>query len=124
MLIFDAYLHNFYKLNIGTMTSKTISMIAYITIIGWLIAFLQSRETRTPLVKFHLEQALVVFIFSVLWAIALRVLFSLIPALGMFATLLSLVPLVFIIIGIINASKEQLTPLPVIGTFIAEKIKL
>ncbi len=106
------------------MNSKTISMIAYITIIGWLIAFFQSRETRTPLVKFHLEQALGVFIFSFLWTIVLRIVFSIVPALGLFASLLSLVPLVLIIIGIINASKEQMTPVPVIGDFIAGKIKL
>lgn len=106
------------------MNSKTISMIAYITIIGWLIAFFQSRETRTPLVKFHLEQALGVFIFSFLWTIALRVVLSIIPVLGSFASILSLVPLILIVIGIINASKEQMTPVPVIGDFIAGKIKL
>lgn len=99
-------------------------MISYLTIIGWLIAFFQSREARTPLVKFHLEQALGVFIFSLLWNIALRILFSAIPALGPLMGLLSLVPLVLIIIGIINASKEEMKPLPVIGVFIADNIKL
>ncbi|MBE8722682.1 DUF4870 domain-containing protein [Sphingobacterium pedocola] len=106
------------------MSSKTISMIAYITIIGWLIAFFQSRNTRTPLVKFHLEQALGVFIFSFCWSVILRILFFVIPPLAPVGGILSFVPLVFIILGIINASKEQFTPLPIIGNLIADKIKL
>lgn len=106
------------------MSSKTISMIAYITIIGWLIAFFQSRDTRTPLVKFHLEQALGVFIFSFCWSVGLRILFFVIPPLAPVGSILSFVPLVFIILGIINASKEQFTQLPIIGNLIADKIKL
>ena len=106
------------------MNSKTISIISYITIIGWLIAFFQSRESRTPLVKFHLEQALGLFIVSFLWTIALRILFAIIPPLISGATLLSLVPIAFMIIGVINASKEELKPLPVFGNFVTGKINL
>ncbi|WP_028297017.1 DUF4870 domain-containing protein [Olivibacter sitiensis] len=106
------------------MNSKTICIISYITIIGWLIAFFQSKENRTPLVKFHLEQALGVFIFSFIWPIVLRLLFAIVPSLGIVLNPLSFVPLVFMILGIINASKEQMTPVPVIGEFVAGKIKL
>src|SRR5690606_9057723 len=106
------------------MNSKTIAIVSYITIIGWLIAFFQYKDNKTPLAKYHLEQALGVFIFSILWSIAMRVLFSLIPALTTLGSLLSLVPLVLIIIGIINAANEALKPVPVIGPYFVGKFSL
>lgn len=106
------------------MNSKTIAIVSYITIIGWLIAFFQYKDNKTPLAKYHLEQSLGVFIFSILWSIAMRVVFSLIPALAMLGSLLSLVPLVLVIIGIINAANEELKPVPVVGSYFVGKFSL
>ncbi len=106
------------------MNGKTISMISYINIIGWLIAFYQRHEIRTPLVKFHLEQALGLFIFSFCWSVALHILFSILPFLGSAINFLTFVPLILIFIGIINASKQQLITVPIISDLIAGKINL
>lgn len=106
------------------MNSKTIAIVSYITIIGWLIAFFQYKDNKTPLAKYHLEQSLGVFIFSILWSIAMRIVFSLVPTLAMLGSLLSLVPLVLIIIGIINAANEELKPVPVVGPYFIGKFSL
>lgn len=106
------------------MNSKTLAMISYITIIGWLVAFFQTRENRAPLVKFHLEQALGLFIVGFLWSVALRILIAIMPVLASASTVLSMLPLVFMVMGIINASKEEFKPLPIFGDFVAQKIKI
>lgn len=106
------------------MDNKTISIISYLTIIGWLIAFFQYKDNKTPQVKFHLEQSLGIFIFAVLWGIAIRIVLSLMPVLGSLASILSLLPLVLIVIGIINASKELQKPVPVIGEYFVGKFGL
>lgn len=106
------------------MNSKTIAIVSYITIIGWLIAFFQYKDNKTPLAKYHLEQSLGVFIFSILWSVVMQIVFSLIPAMAMLGSLLSLVPLVLVIIGIINAANEELKPVPVVGPYFVGKFNL
>ncbi|GAA4807553.1 hypothetical protein GCM10023231_40960 [Olivibacter ginsenosidimutans] len=102
------------------MNSRTIAIIAYVTIIGWIVAYILYRDNRSALAKYHLEQALGVFIFSFLWSAALQIVFTVIPFLSLLSFLF-MVPLVLAIFGIIYAAQEVLKPIPFIGKFIEGK---
>lgn len=99
------------------MNAKTISIVSYITIIGWIIAFLQHKnsEQKSALASYHLGQGLGVFIFAVVLNIVLSIVISVIPSLGNTLALISFLPLVLIIFGIIAANNEVLKPVPLIG---------
>ena len=64
----DAYLHKTFEIKkiIYVITYKTIAIICYITIIGWLIAYFSGKENKNSLSRYHLKQAFGLFIFSVI----------------------------------------------------------
>ncbi|MCU7617945.1 DUF4870 domain-containing protein [Chryseobacterium sp. PBS4-4] len=97
------------------MNQKTLSIVSYITIIGWLLAYFSSKEERkNPMLLTHLQQGLGLSIISFVVGIAVSAIASVVPALG----LLSLVNILFfilMIVGIINAAIEKNTVLPIIG---------
>lgn len=99
------------------MDNKTISIISYITIIGWLIAYLVGKDKLDAFSKYHLRQSLGLAIIGVI--------LSIIPIsaffLGMIINLVGLLLLVLFIIGIINAVNGQMKPLPVIGKYFEDK---
>lgn len=90
------------------MNKKVTSIFAYLGIIFWLIAFLAGDKEGA---KFHLNQGLVLFLVSIIGSIV-----SLIPFVGwILGCVISIAVLVFIIMGIISACKDEEKPLPLIG---------
>ena len=83
------------------MDKKVTGIIAYIGLIGWLIAYLAGDKEGA---KFHLNQALVLALGELIvgW----------IPVVG---GILSLVLFIFAIMGIVSAAKEEEKELPIIG---------
>lgn len=82
------------------MDKKTTSIVAYITWIGLIIAFCAGDKEGA---KFHLNQALVVFLFSLL---------SVIPCIGW---IWAIFMLVCWIMGLIAAINQEEKPVPLIG---------
>ena len=105
------------------MDKKTLSIISYITIIGWVIAYLQYNklENKDSLTKFHLKQALGIGILGVLLFVILTIVGFVIPALASILSLANFAILVFWILGIINANNEQEIPVPVVGAMFTNK---
>ncbi|MFD2556698.1 DUF4870 domain-containing protein [Sphingobacterium tabacisoli] len=102
------------------MTNKTLSIVSYITLIGWLIAYFSGKENANSLLKYHLRQSFGLLITSIVFNVVVSILISIIPFLG----LLSYVGIIFLglmIIGIINASNEVEKPLPLIGRLFESK---
>ena len=90
------------------MTKKATSIIAYITVIGWLIAWLAGdRESA----KVHLNNGLIL-VFVTLIDVGIRA-FPLIG--GLLDYILGSVILVYTIIGIVYAAQDQDKELPLIG---------
>lgn len=75
------------------MDAKVTGIIAYISWLGWIIAFLAGDKEGA---KYHLNQALVLNLFSLI-------------------AFLAPVWLIFMVIGIINVVNGQDKPLPIIG---------
>ena len=89
------------------MDKKVTGIVAYITIIGWIIAFLAGDKEGA---KFHLNQALVL----VLAGLILNVL-SRIPFLGIVFGLVSIVVFVFQIMGLVYAIQGKDKEVPLLG---------
>lgn len=103
------------------MNNKTLSILSYITIIGWLVSFFSSTSPRNPLVKYHLNQAFGLFITAIAYGIIVQIVARIVPSIAMILSAINLVFLILIIIGAINASKEKETPLPLIGKIFENK---
>ncbi len=82
------------------MNAKTTSIVAYISWIGLLIAYLAGDKEGA---KFHLNQALVVFLFSLL---------SVIPCVGW---IWGIFMVVCWIMGLVAAIKQEENEVPLIG---------
>ena len=102
------------------MDNKTLSIVSYITIVGWLIAYLVGKDKADSLLKYHLRQALGLALVSIAFNIVLRIVASVVPALS-FLGLIGLVFLVFWILGIINAANGAEKPIPVFGKMFEDK---
>ena len=84
-------------------TSDGAAIIAYITWIGFLVALILNANDKNDYVEFHLNQALVLNLFSLI---------GFIPVIGW---IIDIIVWVFRIMGIVNAYKGEKAPLPVIG---------
>lgn len=99
------------------MTNKSMAIIGYITIIGWVVSYLSYKKSteRSALVNYHLGQSLGLIILSFVMGIALSILAMLVPALGVVSMVLGLLTFILLLLGIIAASNEAIKPLPVVG---------
>ena len=100
------------------MDNKTLSIVAYITLIGWLIAYFSGKENADDFLKYHLRQGFGIFIFTIVLSVVLNIV-MMITGIYIFGYL-GLIGLILMIIGAINASNGVKKPLPIIGKW-AEK---
>lgn len=92
---------------------KTTAIIAYITVIGLLIAFIMNSSKNNAFAKFHIGQSVRVALLGV----ANYVLGMFLPSgLWFVSSIISLGILVFWILGLVNAINLKDEPLPIIGT--------
>jgi uncharacterized membrane protein len=105
------------------MDKKTLSIISYITIIGWIIAYLNYKklENKDSLTKFHLKQSLGIAILGILLSVALTIIGMVVPTIASILSLVNLVIVVLWVLGIINANNEQETPVPIVGGLFTNK---
>lgn len=90
------------------MNKKVTGILAYFGIIFWLIAFLAGDKEGA---KMHLNQGLVLFIISMIFGVV-----GIIPIVGTIISCVgSIAVLVFMIMGIVSACKDDDKPLPLIG---------
>lgn len=88
----------------GSTEDKTVAIIAYLTLIGFIVALIMHSSKKTVIGAYHLRQMLGLIIFSIP---------CMIPLLGL---LWALVMFVFWIMGFINAVNGQMKPVPLIGS--------
>jgi uncharacterized membrane protein len=100
------------------MDGKTIAIISYFTLIGWIIAFVMYSSNKSQLAIFHIRQSLALIIVGVLcYIIQLILLF--VPFIGWIISFLMIFAgigiLVLWIMGLIAAINGEEKPVPVIG---------
>ncbi len=91
------------------MNKKATDIVAYITIVGWAIAFFIGTKEES---KFHLNQGLILAVIG----LALIVI-GMIPLVKIVAPILGLIYLAMICLGVFNAYKGEDNQLPLIGGF-------
>lgn len=95
------------------------SILSYIGIL-WLIPLLVEKNDKV--VRFHVNQGIVLFIFDIIGSIAVGILsaiFVFIPVISFLGVVIAFGILCFVlmIIGIVNAANKSEKPLPIIGKF-------
>ena len=91
--------------------SKLFAFIAYLWLIGFIIALVVKRNDR--FVMYHAKQSLVLIIASLIVSV-----FSVVPFIGwVLAPILSVLLIILWVLGVIAALQGQQKPLPVIGKY-------
>ncbi len=90
---------------------NTVAIVAYITIIGWIIALIMHSNKKTALGAYHLRDMFGLILAALtLWVIGV------IPFIGPVLQLLGDIFLfVLWLIGLINAVNREMKPLPIVG---------
>jgi uncharacterized membrane protein len=94
---------------------KTIAILAYCTLIGFIIAIIMHSSDKTKFGAFHIRQALGLFIFGVGSVIVLMIIGWVLWFLWFLLPIVQITLLVFVIMGIINAANGKAKGLPLIG---------
>ncbi|GGG97934.1 MULTISPECIES: DUF4870 domain-containing protein [Pedobacter] len=102
------------------MDNKTLSIVSYITLIGWLVAYFTGKDRADALLKYHLRQSLGLAIVSIIFNIAFTIIASIVPGLS-FLGFVGYAFIILWIIGIINAANGALKPIPLIGKWFEDK---
>lgn len=103
-----------------TEQSKTVAIISYITIIGWIIALVMynNEQNKSSLAIFHIRQTLGLYLTGVALFIVQSILIF-VPILGwLLSLILSLAGIglfVLWILGLISAANGEEKPLPLVG---------
>ncbi len=100
----------------ATDNGKTVGIVSYLTLIGWIVAIVMHGSNKTSFGAFHLRQGLM----NMIMLLAASVI-AIIPILGWLVYLVAFVAwVVFAIMGAIAAANGQEKKLPIIGD-LAEK---
>jgi uncharacterized membrane protein len=99
-------------------TPRNISIVAYITVIGFIVAMFFNNKSRTPLSDFHVRQALGVHLIAaagrfLVWITGIKFL----------GILLSIAAVLLLVLGVVDALKGRREPLPFVGTYFQEWFK-
>ncbi|QXU42283.1 DUF4870 domain-containing protein [Pedobacter sp. D749] len=105
------------------MKQKTIAIVAYITLIGWIISYLEFKKSteKSSLANYHLRQSLGIIITSILLSVLSSVILALIPSLGFVFYLILLLPFILMLLGIVTANNGLEKPVPLIGKVFERK---
>lgn len=94
------------------MDKKTTGIVAYVTFIGWIVAFCAGDKEGA---KFHLNQALVIWLGFIACSI-LNIVFAFIPFIGgILGWVVYIFVLVCFILGLVYACKGEDKEVPLLG---------
>ena len=98
---------------------KTIALIAYLTVIGLIIAFVMNNDKKNPFAIYHVRQVIGLVVTGIGSFII-----GLIPFIGWIASIaISILIIVMWISGLLNALNGQAKPMPVLGKKFEEWFK-
>ena len=94
---------------------RTVAILAYITLIGFIVAIVIHSNKKTQLGAFHLRQVLGLIVSGLAFGVCAFVL-AFIPIIGWLAIMAGWIAmLVFVVMGFISAATGQQKPLPLVG---------
>ncbi|MBR9846823.1 MAG: hypothetical protein GYB35_12285 [Algicola sp.] len=93
-------------------TNDSLAIVAYITLIGTLIAFFMNREERNPLVSFHVRQALGLWLLQMVLGYFIGAFDSWMISMSFWIFFI-----VLFLYGIFGAVGKKMNEVPVLGPF-------
>ncbi len=93
---------------------KTIAIIAYITLIGLIIAFVMNNEKKNEFASFHIRQSLGLLVLSAIVAVFFFI-FGFVVSIPFLPTIVNLLILVLWVLGFIGAIQGEEKKVPVLG---------
>lgn len=97
-----------------TDNGKTVGIIAYLTLIGWIIALVMHNGNKTELGAFHIRQMLgIIIIGFILYILNVAQAFTI--GSSILSWILQLGSLAFWVLGFIGAVQGEKKPVPVLG---------
>jgi len=97
---------------------KTVAILSYITLIGWIIAFIMNNNSKSEFGCFHLRQSLGIISISILLTIVNSTL-----NIAILAWIVQLGLIVFWVLGFIGAVQGEKKPVPLLGEQFQEWFK-
>jgi len=95
--------------------AQMIAVVSYLTLVGWIIAFILYQNDKSELAIFHLRQALgIVIIGAIGWVVFW------IPFIGWAAAIFLFV---LWIMGLISAAQGEMKPVPLLGSLFQDIFK-
>ena len=98
--------------NTSNSNNDSLAIVAYITLIGTLIAFFMNREKRNPLVSFHIRQALGLWLLQMVLGYTIGAFDS-----WMISASFWIFFIVLFLYGIFGAVGKKMNEVPVLGPF-------
>ncbi|WP_203292998.1 DUF4870 domain-containing protein [Luteirhabdus pelagi] len=103
----------------STAEGKNIAIIAYITLIGLIIAFVMNNDRKNEFASYHIRQSLGLGCLG----LALTVI-NIIPILGWIVSLVGTIFMIYLwVMGLMNAVNEKKKPVPMVGKKFEEWFK-
>jgi len=100
---------------VSSTEDRTVAVLTYITIIGFIVALIIHSNKKTSLGSFHLRQGLGLLVTAIVLAVG-GVILAMIPILGWIALLAAWVCFFIMwLLGLINAATGQQKPSPILG---------
>ena len=98
--------------NDNVVEGKEIAIIAYLTIIGLIIAFIMNKDKHYDFASYHIKQVLGLAVIGLIVFVIGQI-----PILGWLISILVFIPLLIIwIMGLMNAINGKKKPIPLIGS--------
>jgi len=104
------------------MTRKTISIISYLTLIGWVISFIVYHNGgRSSFAQYHLKQSFGLGVFGAVLSVVFIPIITIDPLISTLFTVLGFAMLIVLIFGIMNAVNQKRKPIPLIGLMFVDR---
>ena len=105
--------------NDNVVEGKEIAIIAYLTIIGLIIAFIMNKDKHYDFASYHIKQVLGLAVIGLIVFVIGQI-----PILGWIISILVFIPLLIIwIMGLMNAINGKKKPIPLIGKYALDWFK-
>jgi uncharacterized membrane protein len=102
--------------NMESKNSQLCAILSYL-LIGIVWYFVDDNMKKDEYVKYHVKQSIILILFAIIWSIILQIISSILFFLGPLIAILNYIPMIFAIIGIINALNFKKNELPIIGNY-------
>lgn len=98
---------------------RVIAILAYITVVGFIIAIVLNNDKKNPFAFFHIRQSLGIWLLGLVIGVV-----AVIPFLGWIVALVGWVLIVVLwVIGLINAIGGKMKPVPIFGNLFEDLFK-